>query len=105
MFHGTADTTVLPVQSANLQGILDGKGVPTKRLLYRGINHDIIKTSVKQADIHAIMRAWFTQHGVLAFAGNTAPTIAATSSVTVTSGSASAPVAITIGDGETAVGS
>jgi dienelactone hydrolase len=105
MFHGTADTTVLPVQSSNLQGILDGKGVPSKRLLYRGINHDIINTSVKQADIHAIMRAWFTQHGVLAFAGNTPPTIAANASVTVASGSASTPVAITIGDAETAGGS
>jgi dienelactone hydrolase len=104
MFHGTEDTTVRPVQSVNLQTILNGKSVPSKRLLYQGINHDIINSNVKGADIHAIMRAWFTQHGVLAFTGNTAPTITAPSTVTVTSGVASAPVAITLGDAETAAG-
>jgi dipeptidyl aminopeptidase/acylaminoacyl peptidase len=39
MFHGTTDTTVLPAQSATLQGILNTNGVPNKRLLYQGSAH------------------------------------------------------------------
>src|SRR4030095_7263123 len=104
MFHGTADTTVLPSQSDNLQTILTRNSAQSKRLLYQGINHDIIFPSVKRADIHAIMRAWFTQHGVLAFSGNSAPTISAPSTVTVTNGTASVPIAVTLGDAETASG-
>jgi hypothetical protein len=75
----------------NLQNILSGNAVPAKRLLYQRINHDIVNSNVKRADIHAIMRAWFTQHGVHAFAGNTPPGISAASAVTVTHGNASAP--------------
>jgi hypothetical protein len=86
MFHGTADTTVQPSQSVSLQNILNSKGVPSKRLLYQGINHDIINSPVKQADIHAIMRAWFTQHGVLVFPGNSAPTLSMPSAVTIANG-------------------
>jgi dienelactone hydrolase len=101
MFHGTADTTVPPSQSAALQGILNTNGVPNKRMLYQGIGHDIVQSNVKLADIHGIMRAWFTQHGVLAFPGNTAPTILAPANVNATAGAASTPVPITLGDGET----
>lgn len=102
MFHGTADTTVPPSQSVNLRNILTGNGVPQKRLLYQGIGHDIVSTNVKQADIHAIMRAWFTLHGVLAFAGNTAPSLTAAGTITVTNGTASAPFPVTLQDSETA---
>lgn len=105
MFHGTADTTVFPSQSVNLQNVLNGKGVPTKRLLYQNINHDIVNASVKQADIHAVMRAWFTQHGVLVFTGNSPPSITAPDAVTVINGSPSNPIAITINDTESASGS
>jgi len=105
MFHGTADTTVVPAQSLNLQNILTGNSVPGKRLLYQGIDHDIVNTNVKRADMHAIMRAWFTQHGVLAFAGNTAPGISAAGAVTVTNGSASAPIPVTLADTETVASS
>ena len=101
MFHGTADTTVLPSQSVNLQNVLNGNTVPNKRLLYQGINHDIVNSNVKRADIHAIMRAWFTQHGVLAFAGNTAPSIDAVNAVTVAHGNAAAPISVTLADSET----
>ncbi len=104
MFHGTADTVVVPAQSASLQAILDGNSVPNKRLLYQDLGHDIASPPVKRADVYAIMRAWFTAHGVLAFAGNTAPTIATAASTTVTSGVASAPLAITVGDGQTSAG-
>lgn len=105
MFHGTADTTVLPAQSVNLQDILQGNAVPSKRLLYQGINHDIVNSNVKRADIHAIMRAWFTQHGVLTFAGNTAPSIGAATTVTVTQGNASVPIPVTLADSETSASS
>lgn len=105
MFHGTADTTVFPSQSVNLQNILASHAVANRRLLYQGIGHDIVSPSVKRADIHAIMRAWFTAHGVLAFSGDTAPTISAAPAVTVTSGSASAPLAVTVGDGQTSANS
>jgi dienelactone hydrolase len=102
MFHGTADTTVVPSQSVNLQNILTTNGVPNKRLLYQDIGHDIISTTFKRTDIHAIARAWFTQHGVLAFAGNTTPTMTAASSTTVIAGTVSAPLTITLGDAESA---
>lgn len=105
MFHGTADTVVVPEQSASLQAILNGNSVPNKRLLYQDLGHDIASPPVKRADVYAIMRAWFTQHNVLAFAGNTAPTIATVAGATVTSGIVSAPLAITVGDGQTSTGS
>lgn len=105
MFHGTADTTVVPSQSINLQNILNGNSVPNKRLLYQEINHDIVNSNVKRADIHAIMHSWFTQHGVLAFANNSAPGINVTNAVTVNHSSASAPIPITLADKETAASS
>lgn len=102
MFHGTEDSTVLPSYSVNLQGILNSSSVSNKRLLYQGIDHDIVSPSVKRADIHAIMRAWFTRHGVLAFSGNTAPVLSAPAALTVTNGAPSGPIPITLGDGQTA---
>lgn len=105
MFHGTADTTVVPGQSLNLQNILNGNGVPNRRIVFQGINHDLPNTNVKRADLHAIMRAWFTEHGVLAFAGNTAPAIVAAASVTAANGRASTPFPVTLGDDETSASS
>lgn len=104
IFHGSSDTTVSPTQSANLRDIITANGISNKRLLYQNINHDIVSPSVKRADIHAIMRAWFTRHGVLAFTGNTAPAIMAPAAVTVAHGIASAPVPLTLADVETAAG-
>jgi dienelactone hydrolase len=80
MLHGTADTTVAPIQSANLQAILESNAVPNKRLLYQGVNHNIVDPPIKRADAYAITQAWFTRHGVLPANGNTAPTIAAPAS-------------------------
>jgi dienelactone hydrolase len=101
MFHGTADTTVSPVQSANLQAILQANGVPHQRLLYQGVNHNILDPPIRREDAYAIMRAWFTRHGVLSASGNTAPTISAPATMTAVAGVASAPLAITVGDAET----
>ena len=104
MFHGTVDTTVPPQQSVNLQTILQGNAVPNRRLLYQGVNHNIVDAPIKRADAYAVMQAWFTQHGVLPVPGNTAPTIVAPASVNAAPGSTSAPLAITIGDAETDAG-
>jgi dienelactone hydrolase len=105
MFHGTEDNTVFPSQSVNLQNILTGNGISNKRLLYQGIDHDIASATVKRTDIHAIMRAWFTRHGVLAFAGNTAPTMVVPATVTAANGTSSSPITITLGDAQTVASS
>lgn len=105
MFHGTADGTVSPSQSASLQTILQNNSVPNRRVLYPGVPHAIIDTNYKQADIYAVMRAWFTTHGVLTSTTNTPPTISAPASVTVTAGVASSPIAITVGDAQSAASS
>lgn len=101
LFHGTADTTVAPVQSENLRAILQANGVPHERLLYQGANHNIVDPPIRRDETYAIMRAWFTQHGVLPVSGNTAPTIVAPATVTVAPGVASAPIPITVGDAQT----
>ncbi|HEY6168042.1 MAG TPA: dienelactone hydrolase family protein, partial [Verrucomicrobiae bacterium] len=105
MFHETLDPTVTNTQSSNFAAILTSNGVPNKRLLYQGTNHNMADSTVKRADIYAVMRAWFTQYGVLVSATNTAPTISAATNVTVTNGVASAPFPVTVGDAETAPGS
>lgn len=100
MFHGTVDNTVPPQQSVNLQTILQGNGVPNRRLLYQGVNHNIVDPPIRRIDAYAVMQAWFTQHGVLTVPGNTSPTIVAPLSVNVAPGAASVPIPIVIGDGE-----
>ncbi len=100
LFHGTGDTSY-PL-SQNLKASLDAHGVTNRLNLYKGVPHGIFDANQKRDDAYAITRAWFTQTGVLAFAGNTAPTISAPASVTVMAGTASSPIAITIGDNETA---
>ncbi|MBX7210688.1 MAG: dienelactone hydrolase family protein [Verrucomicrobiaceae bacterium] len=103
MFHGTQDTSN-PL-SQNLQTSLNAHAVTNKLFLYQGVPHAIMDAAQKQADIYAITRAWFTSNGVLSYANNTTPTITAPATVTVTAGVASAPIAITLGDAETAAGS
>lgn len=99
MFHGTADTTVLPAQSASLDTILAGKGVAHRRVLYQGVDHDII--TLKKTDIHALLRAWFTTHGILSSSSNKPPTLSAPGTISAPAGVASAPTTLTVGDGET----
>ncbi|HCN28967.1 MAG TPA: hypothetical protein DIT64_09405 [Verrucomicrobiales bacterium] len=100
LFHGTQDTSY--PRSQDLKASLDLHTVPNRLLLYQAVPHGIMDANQKRADVYSIGRAWFTTHGVLSFAGNTAPTISAPASVTVTAGVASSPVAVTIGDGQTA---
>ena len=89
MFHGTADRTVLPAQSANLAEILTQNRIPHRRILYPDLGHDIISPGQKRGDIHAIMRAWFTEHGVLTAPAPAAPAVE--SAVRPSAGPASPP--------------
>jgi|GEM_PF-692606 Dienelactone hydrolase and related enzymes len=104
IFHGSIDTTVQPVQSANLASFLNSKGVTHRRILYQQIHHNLIQQGIKRDDVFAIWQAWLTEHGVLASPSNTAPTISALTTVTVAAGETSAPIAIVVGDAETAAG-
>lgn len=104
LFHGTADTTVAPIQSENLRAILQANNVPHERLLYQGANHNIVDPPIRRDETYAMTRAWFTRHGVLPAGGNTAPTIAAPATVTVAPGVASAPIPFTVGDAQTPAG-
>lgn len=103
LFHGTGDPTY--TSSQNLQTSLIAHTVPNRLNLYKGVPHGIFDASQKREEGYAISRAWYTQHGVLAFPGNTAPTISAPASVIVTAGTSSSPVAITINDAQTAASS
>ena len=96
MFHGTADTTVPPAQSASLDAILTTQAVAHRRILYTGVGHDISNT--RKADIHALLLAWFTQYGVLRPAANAAPSLTAPTSIAVSAGTTSAPSSITVTD-------
>ena len=99
MFHGSTDMTVVPQQSATLASILAAKGTVHRRLLYTGVGHDIV--NVKKSDIHALLRAWFTTHGILTQPANTAPIVSAPPTLSATAGIPSAPTTITLGDTST----
>jgi dienelactone hydrolase len=103
LFHGTGDSSY-PL-SQNLKASLDAHAVANRLNLYQGVPHGIFDANQKRDEAYALARAWFSQHGVLAFAGNTAPTITAPATVTISAGVPSASIAITIGDNETAAGS
>jgi dienelactone hydrolase len=63
IFHGGADTTVRPFQSAALKEILDRNHVPNERHVFEGENHPIDRT--RQEDVYTGMREWFARQGVL----------------------------------------
>lgn len=64
MLHGTADTTVPPAQSATLQAILTSNGVPSDRILFNGIGHDLHNNPATQDAVYQHLRNWFTQWGL-----------------------------------------
>lgn len=76
MLHGTADTTVYPIQSANLQSILTSNNVPNDRILFNGIGHDLHNHPATEDEVYARIHAWFTQWGL--FGLPPAPTLAIT---------------------------
>ena len=82
MLHGSIDTTVLPIQSANLQSILNSNGVTNKRLIFQGIDHPIESTASTTNAVYNLIREWFTTHGVLTSQTNTPPIISLISNQT-----------------------
>ena len=60
MLHGTTDTTVLPIQSANLQSILASNAVPNNRVLFDGIGHDLSNNPATADTVHQLIHDWFT---------------------------------------------
>lgn len=103
MFHGSTDTTVPPITSADLSAILTTNSIPNKRLLYQGVGHNLQTATKKRADVHAIMKAWFTEHGVLSFSGNTAPTASVVASAPAAA-NATTQIPVTVGDAEVGAG-
>lgn len=105
LFHGLADTTVSPAQSATLFSLLQGKGVPSLRVTFPGIGHDIVDAGVKRAEIHQGVHDWLVAHGLLATppAGGTnhRPSISWIPDQRVAPGSAVPPIPFTVEDRET----
>lgn len=62
MLHGTADTTVYPTQSLNLQLILNSNGVPNNRILLDGAGHDI--EHERSNEVYTAVHDWFSQWGL-----------------------------------------
>lgn len=73
MLHGTADTTVYPIQSTNLQSILTSNNVPNDRILFDGIGHDLHNNPATEDEVYYLIHDWFTQWGLFA-STNSAPT-------------------------------
>lgn len=65
LLHGTADTTVPPQQSANLLSVLNSNHVPSSRVLFEGIGHDVHNNPATSNEVNALIREWFTEWGVL----------------------------------------
>jgi dienelactone hydrolase len=63
MLHGTADTTVSPTQSANLQTILNSSNIPNSRILLDGAGHDL--EHERSNEVYSAIHDWFGQWGVL----------------------------------------
>ncbi|MDP3071033.1 MAG: dienelactone hydrolase family protein, partial [Opitutaceae bacterium] len=63
ILHGGNDGTVKPETSVKLKELLDRNGVPNERHLFEGIGHNLHQE--KADDVYALMKAWFTKHGVL----------------------------------------
>jgi len=77
MLHGTTDTTVFPIQSANLQSVLASNGIPNNRVLFEGIGHDLSNNPATAETVLQLIRDWFTAWGLFG-ATNSAPSLALT---------------------------
>jgi endo-1,4-beta-xylanase len=62
IFHGDADNTVRPSQSASFKDILDRNGVSNERHTFAGTGHPVDRE--KAQEVYGLMHRWFTQHGV-----------------------------------------
>jgi dienelactone hydrolase len=101
MLHGTADTTVFPVQSVNLQALLAEQATVNRRELWTGVGHNLHQD--RAAAVESLIRAWFTAHGVLASGANTRPSITTPGAAVLAVSTPSAPIAFTVGDDLTSV--
>jgi enterochelin esterase-like enzyme/alpha-beta hydrolase superfamily lysophospholipase len=63
LFHGEADTTVRPAQSAALEEALKSAGVAVARHTYADVGHPVDQERAKE--MYELMQQWFLQHGVL----------------------------------------
>jgi dienelactone hydrolase len=71
MLHGTADTTVFPIQSANLQAILATNAVPNNRVLFDGIGHDLSNNPATEGTVFQLIRDWFSAWGLFGATNST----------------------------------
>lgn len=100
MLHGTADTTVQPVQSANLETLLDGAGVTNARWLWSAVGHNL--HAERASDVYALIKAWFSAHGVLGDPGDTPPTLGALRELALPTGTTLGPLALQVADAQSA---
>src|SRR5262249_19138938 len=69
IFHGDADNTVRPAQSASFKEVLDRNRVANARHVFEGIGHPVDRE--KAEEVYGLMRRWFETHGGLAAAPGT----------------------------------
>jgi enterochelin esterase-like enzyme len=68
IFHGDADNTVRPAQSAAFKDVLDRNGVASERHTFEGVGHPVDRE--RPQEVYDLMRRWFAKYGVpLADAG------------------------------------
>ncbi len=100
MLHGSVDTTVFPIQSANLQSVLKSNGIANKRLVFENINHNIESDPLTTNAVFNLIREWFTQHGILNINTNTRPSISNIANQTIDAAGVNG-INFTAGDAET----
>jgi dipeptidyl aminopeptidase/acylaminoacyl peptidase len=62
IFHGEADNTVRPAQSAALKEVLDKNGIASERHTFVGTGHPVDRE--KASEVYGLMRRWFVKQGV-----------------------------------------
>ena len=95
LLHGSADTTVFPIQSETLANVLAANGIPFHRYVWEGVSHNL--HADRASEVYTLMRAWFSEHGVLGSAGDTPPVIGAPFDVAVQAGEHVGPLAFAVG--------
>lgn len=102
MLHGGVDRTVDPEQSETLAEILASLGVPHARFVWGGIDHQL--HAARESEVNVIVRAWFSEHGVLGDAGNTPPVLGPIADVSGPANATLGPIEFTVGDDRTSAG-
>jgi dienelactone hydrolase len=63
ILQGATDTTVPPESSERFRQVLEQNKVPHDRQVFEGVAHNLPVD--RSAEVHRLMRAWFTKHGLL----------------------------------------